>query len=109
MPKTGLQLWRQGGDPMGDRQAQRDMPTMAELFARYLSDHARMHKKEASVRNDERMIEKRLNPLLGKKPVNAVTRQEIKALHARLEDTPYEANRTLALLSKVVQLCLRRT
>lgn len=99
--KDWTAIVRQGGDPMGDRQAQREVRTMAELFARYLSDHARRHKKDASVRNDERMIEKRLHPLLGKKPVNAVTRQEIKALHARLEDTPYEANRTLALLSKV--------
>ncbi|SMC14711.1 Tyrosine recombinase XerD [Roseovarius aestuarii] len=74
---------------------------MAELFERYLNDHAKRHKKQSSVRNDVRMIEKRLNPLLGKKQVNAVSRQEVKALHSSLEGKPYEANRTLSLLSKV--------
>ncbi|MFD1156950.1 site-specific integrase [Roseovarius aestuarii] len=99
--KDWTAIVRQGGDPMGDRQAQRDTPTMAELFERYLNDHAKRHKKQSSVRNDVRMIEKRLNPLLGKKQVNAVSRQEVKALHSSLEGKPYEANRTLSLLSKV--------
>ena len=92
---------RRGGDPLADRQALTDNPTMSELFDRYLEDFAKRHKKASSLKNDTRMIEKRLRPALGSTAVNDVTRQKIRALHRKLEDTPYEANRTLALLSKV--------
>ena len=92
---------RQGRDPMAERQAERNAPTMSELFDRYLSEHASRHKKPSSLRNDVRMIEKRLRPKFGKARVKSITRQKIRAFHLSLEDKPYEANRTLALLSKV--------
>lgn len=92
---------RQGGDPMTDRHSHRDAPTMSQLFDRYLSDYAKKHKKPASLRNDVRMIEAALRPAFGKKKVTSITRQQIRAYHAGLESKPYEANRQLALLSKV--------
>ena len=92
---------RRGGDPMAERKSRRDAPTMSELFDHYLDDHARRHKKPASLRNDIRMIEKALRPAFGPKRVRTVTRQEIRTYHASLEAKPYEANRRLALLSKL--------
>ena len=92
---------RRGGDPMADRQAEREAPRMSALFDRYLTEHARKRKKASSLRNDQRMIEKRLNPHFGTMRVKHVTRQKIRAYHTSLEETPYEANRQLALLSKV--------
>lgn len=92
---------RRGGDPIAQRQALRDAPTMSQLFDRYLEDFAQRHKKPSSVRNDVRMIEQRLRPAIGKIAVRDVTRQRLRQIHRDLQDTPYEANRTLALLSKV--------
>lgn len=92
---------RQGGDPMTERQVARDAPRVHELFDRYLAEHAAKRKKASSLRNDRRMIEKRLRPHFGAVRVNDVTRRKIRAYHASLEATPYEANRQLALLSKV--------
>jgi hypothetical protein len=92
---------RRGGDPMADRQAEREAPRMSALFDRYLTEHACKRKKASSLRNDQRMIEKRLNPHFGTMRVKHVTRQKIRAYHTSLEETPYEANRQLALLSKV--------
>ncbi len=92
---------RKGGDPSAERQALRDAPLMSDLFDRYLSDYAKKHKKSASLANDTRMIEQRLRPEFGKKKVSSVTRQQVRAFHSKLEDTPYEANRQIALLSKV--------
>lgn len=92
---------RQGGDPMAERQAKRDAPRMSELFDRYLAEYAKKHKKASSLRNDVRMIEGRLRPAFGQQRVHAVTRQSIRSFHASLEDKPYEANRQLALLSKL--------
>ncbi|MBY6153369.1 tyrosine-type recombinase/integrase [Vannielia litorea] len=92
---------RRGGDPFAERRAHRDAPTMSQLFDRYLADHAARHKKPASLRNDVRMIENRLRPAFGRQRVHTVTRQQIRSFHAGLENKPYEANRNLALLSKV--------
>ena len=92
---------RRGGDPVAARNIDRDTPTMAELFDRYLRDHASKRKKPSSLYNDNRMIEVKLKPVFGHMRLKDVTRQDIRRYHAGLEDRPYEANRRLALLSKV--------
>lgn len=94
----------QGSDRSANRQAGRDAPTMADLFARYLNDHAIEVKKVSSVTNDQLLIEKRLNPVLGRRKVTEIVRAEIGKLHSRMSDTPDEANRCLALISKAFNL-----
>ena len=70
---------------------------MTQLFDRFLSEHSRPHKKPSSVRNDERLIAKRLRPVFGKWKVAEVTRAEVANFHRSCAETPYEANRALAL------------
>ena len=89
---------RRGGDPGATRNAEREAPTMAALFDRYLTDYALKRKKASSLRNYRRMIEKELKPAFGRMRVKDVTLQQIRAYHASLEDKPFEANRRLALL-----------
>lgn len=91
---------RRGGDPSEARQMQRNAPTMSELFDRYLAA-AQKRKKASSLRNDIRMIEKQLRPKFGRLKVQDVTRKQVRAYHEALAETPYEANRRLALLSKL--------
>lgn len=93
-----------GGDPSGARQAQRAAPTMAELFDRYMSDHARPHKRASSVSADEQQIAQYLLPAFGRRKVAEVTRADIDRFHKGLADKPYRANRCLALLSKAFTL-----
>ena len=93
-----------GGDPSADKQAVRHAPTMADLCDRYLKEHAEPHKRPSSVANDRRLIEKRVVRELGNHTLNAVGRADLARLHHSLRKTPYEANRTLALLSKMFNL-----
>ncbi len=93
-----------GGDPSADKQAVRNAPTMADLCDRYLKEHAEPHKRPSSVANDRRLIEKRILRELGNYTLNAVGRADVARLHHSLRKTPYEANRTLALLSKMFNL-----
>lgn len=93
-----------GGDPSADRRAERKAQTVAQLCDRYLADHAEIYKKPSSVREDRRLIEKRILPSLGSIKIDAVTRSEVIKLHSSLRETPYEANRTLSLLSKMLNL-----
>ena len=69
---------RRGGDPFAARNSEREAPTMAMLFDRYITDYARSRKKPASLRNDIRMIEKELKPVFGRMRVKDVTRQQLR-------------------------------
>lgn len=97
----------QGKDPSQTRAQDRSAPTMRDLCARYLVEHAETRKKESSIRNDRRLIDAHILPALGAKKVAAVTRAEIAALHHSLRSTPYEANRMLAMASKMFSLAER--
>jgi integrase len=94
----------QGEDPAATRKAQREAPTMAQLAERYLVEHARPHKKPSSVANDERLLAKKVLPELGPLKAHAVTRADVARLHRSFQATPFEANRLLALLSRMFTL-----
>jgi integrase len=93
-----------GGDPGGERQAARAAPTMADLFDRYLTDHARPTKKASSIAEDERLIADYLLPAFGKRKAADVTREAVDKFHKGLAHKPYRANRCLAVLSKAFNL-----
>lgn len=96
-----------GKDPSQSRSVDRQAPTVRDLCARYLDEHALVRKKASSIRNDRRLIEKRLVPALGARKLGAVHRADIASLHHSLRKTPYEANRLLALASKMFGLAER--
>ena len=79
-------------------------PTLGEVLDRYLSEHVAVFNKPSMRRQVERLVRLKIRPLLGSKKVGALTRADIKAWHARFRDTPYEANRALAALSKALSL-----
>ncbi len=97
-------LVRKGIDPLTQRDARRNAPLMAELFDRYLSDHARPNKKPRSVEEDERLIRLHLSPAFGRRKVAEITRDEIDRWHKSMKATPGAANRARALLSKAMNL-----
>jgi integrase len=96
-----------GGDPAGEASAARTAPTMAELCDRYLDEHASQHKKESSAVEDRRLISNLLRPSLGRRKAVNLDRQDVLKLHQSLRDTPYQANRVLALLSTMMTLAER--
>lgn len=97
----------QGRDPSQARTQDRVAPTVRELCARYMTEHAETRKKGSSVRNDRRLIEAHILPAIGAKKVASVTRADVAALHHALRATPYEANRMLAMASKMFSLAER--
>ena len=96
-----------GGDPVSDGQLLRKSPTVSSLAEQYLTEHAIPKKRPGSVRNDRSMLERYILPKLGELKVIEVTHQHIQKLHNQMRDTPYQANRTLALASKMFQLSVR--
>lgn len=95
---------RRGDDPAGDRSDYWKAPTMADLFERFMREHARPRKKATSVVTDKRIWQLHVLPQLGKRKVADVERADVSRLHAEMAETPYQANRLLAVLSKAFNL-----
>jgi integrase len=97
----------QGGDPLGERQDERNAETVAELADRFLAEHgARLRPK--TLLDYRRIIDHHLRPALGRHKVKGVTFADIDRLHRQISKTaPYQANRCLAVLSVMFALAIR--
>jgi integrase len=102
--KRLLALVAQGKDPAGAKAAAKAAPTVAEFAARFLAEHAEAKRKASTATEYRRLLDKIIIPALGKRKVGDVTRAEIAKLHNANWETPYQANRTLAVLSKMFTL-----
>jgi hypothetical protein len=78
-----------------------------ELAADYLDQHALPKKRPRSVANDRSMLDRIILPRLGNRKVDALQPRDILALHVAMKDTPYQANRVLALMSKMFSLAIK--
>lgn len=93
-----------GRDPVAQRESARAAPTFAEFSQRYLDQYADQCKKKRSRDEDQRQIKTYLLPRLGARKVHEVQHEEVESLHAAMKCTPHQANRVLALLSKMFNL-----
>lgn len=82
-----------GGDPVGEMRADRDAPTVRELAGRYLEEHALVHKRPRSVKEDESLLNQIVLPALGARRVVDVTRQDIARLHRKTTTSGFPARR----------------
>ena len=96
-----------GKDPVAEGKAYREAPTVADLADQYLESHAIPKKRPKSVKNDEAALNRFVLPRLGGRKVAEVTGRDIQRLHSSMKETPYQANRTLALLSTMFELSVR--
>jgi integrase len=86
-----------GGDPAADRAAKRGMATVREQGELYLQEVSQL-RKETTAYEYERAWQKHILPALGTKQVPSVTPQDVRKLHKSLAETPYIANRVLAIV-----------
>ena len=96
-----------GADPSGEKQLRRREPTIAGVADRYLTEHVASHNKTSTAAEVRRLVNKRINPGLGGIRIGALTRSDVKAWHQAMSATPYEANRALACLSKILNLAAK--
>jgi integrase len=96
-----------GFDPLTGRESARAAPTVSDLCDRYMERHAIPHKRESSIEGDVIAINNVIKPKLGTRKVSEITHDNIDRLHQSLKDTPYRANRIVALLSKMFSLAIK--
>jgi integrase len=93
-----------GKDPVAEKKALKDAPDWPAWRKRYLEDHATGKKTEDE---DIRMLDSYVEPKWRKKRVAEITYDDVYELHRGLKDKPYQANRVLALVSKMLNLAER--
>jgi integrase len=96
-----------GGDPLGEEQAERAAPTVADLCERYAAEH--LPKKRPSSQKDDRgFIKDDILPRLRRLKVADVTFTDIDRVHREItKRAPIRANRCASLLSKMFALAIR--
>ena len=95
---------KKGIDPR-DADARREVePNMADLGRRFLEEYVPVHCKPSTREEYRRSVRLFVDPVIGELRVPEVQRKDIAALHHGLRDKPYQANRTLAVLSKMFSL-----
>jgi integrase len=96
-----------GHDPVAESNFMRTAPTISDLGHQYLEVHAIPKKRPKSVANDRSMLDRHVLPKLSSYKVSEVGHQDVQTLHNSLKSTPYQANRTMALLSKMFELAIK--
>lgn len=93
-----------GKDPSAEHSRMRKSPTMKEIGQRFLDEYVPTHCRPSTEREYRRSVELFINPEIGTRKVIDIERTDIAKLHHGLRNKPYQANRTLGVLSKMFNL-----
>jgi len=95
---------KNGRDPAKELDQARKAPTVKELGERFLREHVAVRCKPSTQAEYKRSVELFINPRIGARKVTDIERRDIAELHQSLSHIPYQANRTLGVLSKIFNL-----
>ncbi|MBS0271768.1 MAG: tyrosine-type recombinase/integrase [Proteobacteria bacterium] len=105
LAKRGLGQVAHGHDPAEQKKQVNNLTTVEDLTNNYLERHG-YKKRPKSLQEDQKLLQNIILPSLGRLKVLYITRRELESLHKNYQNTPYQANRTLALLSKMFSLAV---
>ncbi len=95
---------KKGIDPRDADAKPEAEPVMADLGRRFLEEYVPVHCKPSTQGEYRRSVELFIDPAIGEMRIAGVERKDIAKLHFDLRDKPYQANRTLGVLSKMFSL-----
>jgi integrase len=102
LAKDDIGIVARGGDPLSEKDAARDAVTIATVAERFLKEHVEARRKPATLRTYKQVIDQHIVRVLGSVPIADLTTADALRLHQRLAATKFQANRALAVLSKMV-------
>lgn len=95
-----------GNDPADTKQAERKRKlTFNQAIDQFLDEHVKPKRTERTAHEYDRLIDRHVRKALGAKSIDAITHSDIARLHGSMSETPYAANRTVAVLSKFFNWC----
>lgn len=93
-----------GENPAEEISQHRKAPTVSALCERFFESHVMERCKPSTQGEYRRAIDLFINPAIGSFKIVDVERKDIAELHHKFRDKPYQANRTLGVLSKMFNL-----
>ncbi|KEP70532.1 integrase [Thioclava dalianensis] len=97
-------LVAKGDNPAEEISQHRRAPTLGALCDRFYENHVLERCKPRTQKEYRRALEQFIKPALGAFKVVDVERKDIAELHHKFRHIPYQANRTLGVLSKMFNL-----
>jgi integrase len=97
-----------GKDPIAERKAAREVRTFKAVATDFLDHHVKAKRKARTADEYERILTVHVIPALGSKRIVDVSRADVAKLHSKLSESPYQANRAVALVSAVWNWAARR-
>jgi len=94
-----------GANPSEEKRMFRDAPLVSDVCERFIEEHVKVHLKPSTQRTYKISVKKEIEPKLGMYKVEALTRADVTKFMHGLRETPIQANRTFAALSKMMNLC----
>ena len=89
-----------GRDPAAERDKAKAGKSLAVVLEQFMAEHVRPKLKPSTAEGYQRVARLYVLPSLGRRPIGEVKRPDIARLHHEMSAKPYQANRTLAMLSK---------
>ncbi len=97
-----------GADPIAQRKAAREVRTFKAVATDFLELHVATKRKGRTGHEYARILNAYVLPAFGSKRILEVRRADVSRMHGKLSDAPYQANRSLAVVSAVWNWAARR-
>jgi integrase len=96
-----LGLVAHGQDPANQKAAERGTSTVAELADRFMAEHVEPKRKRRTAEFYRDILDRIVKPTVGTTKVDKLTRVQVGRLHSSLLETPFQANRVLAVVGSM--------
>jgi hypothetical protein len=97
----------QGQDPANQKATERGTPTVAELADRFIAEQVKPKCKGRTAEFYRDILDHIVKPALGANKADKLTRPQVTRLHSALADTPFQANRVLAVIGSMYSFASR--
>src|SRR5215475_13656109 len=90
-----------GQDPAGEKATERGTLTVSALSDRFMSEHVEQKRKPGTAVFYRHLLDKVICPQLRATKADKLTRAQVARLHGSLRQTPFQANRVLAVIGSM--------
>ena len=90
-----------GEDPIAAKKAELRVQYFSEIASDFLSLHAKAKRKPRTHEGYTILIQRHINPSIGRIRISELRRSDINRMHGRMSSTPGAANRAVSLVSAI--------
>jgi len=94
-----------GENPAEEHAVHRTALTVSDVCDRFLNEYVPTHCKKRTEEEYGRAIRLHIRPAIGNRKITDITRPDIAKLHHEMRKRPYQANRSVAILSVLFNQC----